>query len=502
MITGRQITKLLSEFHKKGDLTMSAMKSDMCRKTAAKYLQMEDPHNPPRSPHAWLTHPDIFSSVWPEAEVMLHVNPGLEAKSLFEHIMQLHPGVFAEKHLRTFQRRVSQWRAVHGPSVEVYFAQNHPPGEVMQTDWTHASELGVTIAGKAYPHMLCHSVLVYSNWQWATRCTSESLLSLRAGLQAALSRLGRVPRILQIDNSSTATHRLSNDSSERGFTNDFLALVEHFAIQPRTINIGAPNENGDVESLNGHLKRRLKQALLLRGSSDFAEMAAYDAFLSEVLNKANAGRAEKVTQELNVMRGLPCTILPDYQEYEVRVGWQSTIRIKNVAYSVPSRLIKKKVRVRLGETWLEVYFGKELVCKMERSIGPAGGAIIDFRHIIGDLVRKPGAFANWRHRESLFPGVVFRRAYDGFVAALGEKLGEKEYLHLLKLTADTSMAEVELVLVALGAGTEVRLETVRRAMPSYCVATMDLDQPKASLEEYDALLGLSHEEEEEVLHVG
>ncbi len=291
---------------------------------------------------------------------------------------------------------------MHGPAREIHFAQESRPGEVIQTDWTRAAELGITIAGAPYAHLLCHSVLIHSNWEWATRCASESLLSLRSGIQAALSHLGRVPRIWQIDNSSAATHQLSRERKERGFTDDFLLLAAHFEMTPRTINVGCPNENGDVESLNGHLKRRIRQHLLRRGNPEFASLEKYDEFLLEVLHKANATRSQKVALELEVMRELPSTILPDYQEYEVRVGWQSTIRIKKMAYSVPSRLIGTKVRTRVSETRIEVYSGREIVCTLPRRHGCAG-AVIDFRHGIADLVRKPGAFAGWRYRSRSSP---------------------------------------------------------------------------------------------------
>ena len=500
MITPRQINRLLLEFNKKGDVSMSAMKAGITRRTAAKYLKMADPQDPPRAAHTWRTRPDDFAEVWPEAEAMLTAAPELEAKSLFEFFTERFPGRFKEGHLRTFQRRVRQWQLLHGPVREIYFAQETQPGQVMQTDWTHASELGVTIAGVAYPHLLCHSVLIHSNWEWATRCATESLLSLRSGVQAALSRLGRVPRIWQIDNSSTATHRLSNNSAERGFTADFLSIAAHFGLEPRTINVGCPNENGDVESLNGHLKRRIRQHLLLRGSPDFASYDAYDAFLAGVFQNANAARSERVAQELAVMRELPSTMLPDYQEYEVRVSWQSTIRLKTMVYSVPSRLIGTKVRIRLSETAVEVYCGREVACTLVRRHNPSGGAAIDFRHVIADLVRKPGAFAGWRHRESLFPGLIFRKVYDRLVEEFGERRGDRDYLHLLKLAADTSLSEVEEVLSkALEIGTPITLEGVRRAMPGTGFEPMDLAQPVPSLSEYDSLLHTA-DDEEEALH--
>ena len=503
MITARQINRLLLEFNKKGNLTMSAMKAGMTRKTAAKYTKLADPQDPPKKHHTWRTRPDEFADVWPEAEAMLAAAPELEAKSIFEFFLERFPGRFQEMHLRTFQRRVRQWRSMHGAGREIHFAQVRQPGEVIQTDWTHAAELGITIAGGAYPHLLCHSVLIYSNWQWATRCASESLLSLRSGIQAALSHLGRSPRIWQIDNSSTATHRLSGKGKQRGFTDDFLAIAAHFGLEPRTINVGCPNENGDVESLNGHLKRRLNQHLLLRGNAEFANLEAYDGFLAEVLKKGNAGRTVKVAEELELMRELPSSVLPDYQEYEPRVGWQSTIRIKEMAYSVPSRLIGQKVRTRVSETQIEVYCGREVVCTLPRRHGRAG-AVIDFRHVIAELVRKPGAFAGWRHREALFPAVIFRKVYDHFVKALGERRGERDYLHLLKLAADTSLSEVEEALAKLMAGTAtLSLETIRRAMPATGFEPMEMSQPLASLSEYDSLLQASltlDQEEEDMSH--
>jgi hypothetical protein len=505
MITPRQINRLLVEFNRKGNLNMCAMKAGMTRKTAAKYLKMKDPQDPPKTRHTWRTRPDAFLEVGPVAEAMLAAAPELEAKSIFELLLERFPGRFQEGHLRTFQRRVHQWRAAHGPDREIHFAQVSKPGEVIQTDWTHAGELGITIAGAAYVHLLCHSVLIHSNWEWATRCASESLISLRNGIQAALSHLGRSPRIWQIDNSSTATQRLSNAGKQRGFTVEFLAIAAHFGLEPRAINVACPNENGDVESLNGHLKRRMRQHLLLRGSAEFACLEQYDVFLGEVLRKANAGRSVKVAEELELMRELPATLLPDYQEYEVRVGWQSTIRIKEMAYSVPSRLIGQKVRTRVSETQIEVYNGREVVCTLPRRHGRAG-AVIDFRHVIAELVRKPGAFARWRHREALFPTVIFRKVYDRFVADLGEHRGERDYLHLLKLAADTSQCEVEEALEKiLAAGTCLSLETVRRTMPATGFEPLEMAQLTASLSEYDMLLqgaALEERNEEEMPHVG
>ncbi len=464
---------------------MSAMKAGMDRKTARKYLADPARLDRPRPARTWRTRTDPLSAVWPEAERCLAAAPELEAKALFEHLAMRYPAQVSEGQLRTFQRRVRQWRLAQGPAPEVIFPQTHRPGEVLQLDWTHARELGVTIAGQPLDHRLCQAVLPYSNWQWATRCQSESWLSLRAGLQAALFRLGKVPKVLQTDNSSAATHPISGEG-KREFNPEFLSLVAHYGLQPRTIHVGAPNENGDVESHHRHLKRRLEQHLLLRGSRDFASEAAYDQFLAAVLNQANGRRAARVAEELAVMGQLPPARLGEYDEVECRVSSHSTIRVRRVAYSVPARFIGRRLRARVYEQHVEVYHGAEAVVQVPRRPGRA--AVIDYRHVIEALLRKPGAFARYHYREELFPSATYRRAYDRLVQDHGVRPGELEYLRLLKLTAELGIQAVEGLLgelVAPQAG-PWRTASLRSLLcPPPCVAVAE---PTVDLSWYDTLL--------------
>jgi hypothetical protein len=241
--------------------------------------------------------------------------------------------------LRTFQRRVDNWRRRHGPSREVFFAQVHTAGECIQTDWTNANELEVTIAGKDFPHLLVHSVLPFSNWQWAMPCYSESSLSLRSGLQRALWELGGVPLFSQTDQSSTATHQLKRDESRRGFNTEYVALCEHLGLEPRTIAVAMPNQNGDIEAAQGHLKRRLNNHLILRRSRDFPDVAAYAEFVAMVCRGANALRLLKIAEERALLRTLPPTRFPETEELTARVSSYSAARVKECAYSMPSRLI-------------------------------------------------------------------------------------------------------------------------------------------------------------------
>lgn len=498
MITNKQYQRLMSEYEKTGKMVVSAMKADVHPQTARKYVEAARPPAELQAQHTWRTRPDPVAGIWERAEQMLSQAPELEAKELFEYLCAMYGPEAGSVGLalRTFQRRVLAWRLQHGPDKEVFFAQEHLPGQVMQLDWTNANELGVTIAGRLLEHLLCHSVLTYSNWEWASRCQSESLLSLRQGLQASLHQLGAVPERLQIDNSSAATHRV--DSGGREFNPDFLSLVQHYGMKPQTIGIDCPEQNGDVESQNGHLKRRLLQHLLLRGYRDFETVAAYDAFVVKVLHKANDPRRARLAEEFKVMRPLPPTRLSEYDELSCRVSQHSTIRVKRVTYSVPARLIGQEVRVQVYEGQLKVFHGRELLLSLGRATGERR-AVIDYRHLIEHLLRKPGAFAHYVHREELFPDSSFRLAYDRLVADHGERAGRLEYLHLLRLAAELGEAAIS-TLVAEYSGPghpgKWRVADLRRYLGLTQEPTLPELQLQPELASYDALLS------GEVTHVG
>ena len=426
-------------------MTKSALKADVSRPTARKYLNAEQTPHELQAKHTWRTRPDPLAGIWPAALARLQDAPELEAKTLFEYLLEQHPGMVSPKHLRTFQRRVKLWRLQHGRDREVFFPQVWAPGRSLQLDWTHAAELAVTIGGVPCEHLLCHAVLPYSNWEWATRCQSESLLSLRQGLQESLHRLGKAPLELRVDNSSAATHRLGQEG-KREFNPDFVSVCAYYGLTPKTIGISCPNENGDVESANGHLKKRLRQHLFLRGSRDFASEAEYDRFLERVLARANAGRAAKLAEELAVMKALPPTRLAEYDEVVCRVSSASTIRVKKVGYSVPARLIGSQVKVEVAELELRLYSGRQSLLTLPRHRGDRG-VVVNYRHVIDHLLRKPGAFERYRYREQLYPSVIFRQAHDRLVTEQGARRGALEYLRLLKLASEVGESNVELTLV-------------------------------------------------------
>lgn len=320
------------------------------------------------------------------------------------------------------------------------------PGQCLQFDWTHASELAITINGLAYPHQLAHAVLPYSNWEWAVPCQSESVLSLKLGVQEAYWRLGGVTVELQTDQSSTATHQLRRGQSARGLNVEYLAMCAHLGVTPRTIAVKCPNQNGDVESAQGHLKRRLKQHLLLRRSRDFASGGDYAAFVAKVCTGSNLLRAAKVAEEMTCLRALPATRFPQTEALTARVSCYSTARVKNCAYSVPARLIGASVEARVSEAEVSFHYRGEVVALYPRAAGQE--RCIDYRHVIDSLVRKPGAFARYLHREELFPRPVFRQVYDRLQAAEESKASAR-YLRVLQLAATHGEDRVAAALGAL-----------------------------------------------------
>lgn len=485
----------MEEMSKHGQIGQAAMKADMDRKTARKYVAAGKLPSELKQPRDWRTRPDPFEEHWPEIEARLRETPEFEAKTLFDLLQQQHPGRYEDGQLRTLQRHVKRWRAAHGPDREVVLAQQHRPGEAAQTDFTHATELAVTIAGQLFAHLLCVLVLPYSNWQWATVCLSESMLALRKGVQRALFQLGRVPRYHQTDGSTAATHKIPEGQAEhvegnqRPFNTEYVALMRHLGMTPRLIELGEKEQNGDVEASNGAIKRRLEQALLVRGSRDFESVDAWQAFIDETLRKANANRGRRVAEDLAAMRELDAAKLPEYVEEDVRVSEWSTVRVKHCAYSVPSRLIGEWVRVRIFEDRLEVRFADELQLACERLRG-RGLHRIDYRHVIWSLVRKPGGFARYVYREEMFPSLVFRTAYDAIQAARPGTKGDLEYLRILHLAASTMEADVAAALAQLQtAGTLITVDAVKAlTAPAAAVAVPALAAMPVDLTEYDALL--------------
>lgn len=479
----------MREYEKTGNLSKAALRADLDRKTARKYVRAGKLPSQMAADRTWRTRKDPFAQDWERCCKMFEDSPELEAKTVFEWLCRERPGRYQEGQLRTFQRRVRRWRALSGPEQEVFFAQEHHPGKRMSSDFTHMDELNITIGGKAFSHMLCHCVLTYSNWEWASICHSESLLALRTGIQNALTRLGHVPAEHWTDHSTAATHRLSELSGERrGFNRGYLDLMEHFSMQPRTIQVDSPHENGDVESLNGALKRRVNQQLLLRGSREFSDQAAYEQFLHGVLRQVNSSRTKRLSEELKRMPVLDVQRLPEYQVLRCPVRSWGTINVKRRIYSVPSRLIGRTLSVHRYAQHVEVFY-KGVLQLSAPWLRKEREHHINYRHLISSLLRKPGAFHNYRFRSDLFPTPAFKWAYETLCETVNERTAGREYLQILNHAATTMECEVDSALSALCTRGELpRLDAVLAECPRPAPALPAHEPFAVDLGSYDGLL--------------
>ncbi len=378
MVTDQQVRRLRRLDRLGLPAEQAAAKAGMDPKTARKYRWLGQLPSEVRMEHSWRTRSNPFAEVWPRVEGQLNLNPGLEAKTVFAWLQREYPGRFADGQLRTLQRHIKQWRALHGPAKEVFFAQLHEPGRLGASDFTHATRLQITIGGMPFPHLIYHFVLKYSNWEAGTVCFAESFESLSDGLQNALAELGGVPRVHRTD---ALTAAVPPGSDRPTFQRRYESLLRHYGLQGQSINPTKSHENGDVEQSHRQFKRALDQALMLRGSRDFASRSAYEAFLRQLFAQRKQGRQARLAEELAVLRPLPAQRLDASKRIQVRVDSGSTIHVGNNTYSVASRLIGEWVEARLYADHIEVWYAQQRVEQLPRLRG-RGKHRIDYRHII------------------------------------------------------------------------------------------------------------------------
>ena len=487
MTTDQQIRILHEMRRKEKSLETAAAKAGMCETTARKYVRLKKFPSQSKKDHIWRTRSDPFNEAWEEVKAILEDTEGaIEAKALFEELQRRQPGKYADGQVRTFQRRVKLWRALEGPGKEVFFAQEHHPGYLSQTDFTDMKPLDVRVGGQPFAHLVYHFVLTYSNWETGTICFSESYESLAEGLQNALWELGGVPRVHQTDRLSAAVNNLSE---KKEFTQRYRALLNHYNIEGHRGQAGKANENGDVEQRHYRFKKAVEQELLLRGSRDFASVEELKVFYCKLFNRLNAGRRKRFQEELKLLRPLPGRRREDYTPLKVKVSVGSTIRIHNNAYSVHSRLINERVTVRVYADRLEVWYAQKRIETLPRLRGD-GKHFVQFRHIIGWLVRKPGAFANYRYRADLFPSSHFRMAYDNLKAHT-PGWADRQYLKILQLAALESQERTEAAIRRLvEEGVDITFERVEAIVGSdeALQKLKDVHVDEVDLSVYDQLL--------------
>lgn len=487
MITDNQARRLQEMNQKEPTLQRTADKVGVDVQTARKYLRSGALPSQCAPERYWRTRQDPFSDVWGWVVQQLELNNHLQAITLFSALQRQYPGRFQDGQLRTLQRRIKNWRATQGPPREVFFAQVHHPGELCQSDFTSMNSLSITINGHVFRHILYHFILTYSNWETFTICFSESFESLQKGLQEALWELGGVPLAHRTDRLTAA---VSNTTNPAEFTRRYTALMDHYGLEAQKIQAGKANENGDIEQRHYRFKDLVDQALMLRGSRDFNSREEYASFLREVCNQANAGRSDRFAEELQALGRLPVRKIDDFTVLTVSVTRNSTIRVKKNTYSIPSKLIGEKVVVHLYADYLEIRYGRRKLFTLPRLRG-TGKHSINYRHVIDSLVRKPGAFANYRYHEDMFPSSMFRVAYDMLKKA-NPSSADRNYLKILELAAkDSQVAVAEGIRILLNKASALNFEALEAMVSSHQSPDEPIRQvtvESVNLTEYDQLI--------------
>lgn len=452
----------------------------------ARRLERRDFQPSQKGPRTWRTRKDPFATYW-QSEILplLRQAPGLLATTLLEEMQRLHPGEVELGHLRTLQRRIRDWRALEGPDQEIYFPQVHEPGRQCLSDYTDATELGITIDGQILVHKLYQFVMAYSGWRHVEVVLGgESFISLSAGLQNALWRLGGVPQEHRTDHLTAA---YNNQTEHEELTLRYAALCKDYGLRATTNNLGESQENGSVEARQRTLKQALDQALMLRGYRDFSDLSAYQNFVEEVASHMNRRVQKRLAEERPLLRPLPERRSSDYIETTVRVSSNGIFRVSHTTYSAPSRLRGYPLQIRIYTQHIEAYYGSTLVVSAEK--GLRDEAIIDYRHILPILRRKPGALMGWVYRDALFPRQAYRDAWTCLQEHYPERDACRTMIGLLELAADACEAELALRLERiLAAGDLPDLESLRRALRPAQTAPIDPEISVPSLDQYDQLL--------------
>ena len=433
---------------------------------------------------------DIFDT---DIVPLLKAAPGLRSVAIFEEMQRRHPELSSGVR-RTMERRIRTWRALHGEAQEVIFRQLHEPGRMGLSDFTDMADLGITVAGALLDHRLYHFRLVWSGFEHAhVILGGESYVALAQGLQNALWALGGSPIDHRSDSLSAAFRNLDADA-RADLTRRYDALCAHYGMTPSRNNRGVAHENGSVESAHGHLKKTIRDALLMRGSTAFDDLTGYRRFVDEVIAAKNRRAAARIDAERAHLQPLPDRRTSDYEETIVTVTSTSSFTLRKVFYTVPSRLIGHRLRVRLYDDRLDLFVGGTLLMTLARGRAAANGKhghVVDYRHVIHSLRRKPMALLGMVYRDQLFPRDAYRRTFDRLIEKIPERAACRMMVDLLALAHERGCeADLADILAAdIDAGRVPDMTALRRRFAPDPATLPEVVVTLAPLSIYNVLLG-------------
>jgi hypothetical protein len=399
-ITDQQV-KIYMSFKNKQTQEIAAAKAGFSARSARRIDRLE--HQLNQAPRKWRTRPDPLENIWDAVVIpLLQHDQLITPVGIFDHLCEHHADKFPSNSRRTLERRIKQWRHLHGPAKDVMFMQKHDYGALGICDFTHIKSQ-VTITGIPLTHMLFHYRMPASGWAFAQVIYGgESFAAFSDGLQNAFKAAKGVPKILRTDSLSAA---YKNAANQDDLTERFSELAKHYGFKPTRNNRGIAHENGAIESPHGHLKSQLEQALKIRGSYNFETRADYEFFVHHIVQRRNRRVSDNYRQELAALQMLPKNMSVNYTEHYLSVTRTSTVTLRRVTYTVPSRLIQSRLLVRLYDSHLQLYLGTEHVLDLERHFASKNNRArsVNYQHVIDALVKKPRAFRHSQLRDELLP---------------------------------------------------------------------------------------------------
>ena len=443
----------------------------------------------PKQRH-WRTRKDPLAPVWEQTLLpLLQQEPSLSGLTLWEYLDEHHPGQYPPSLLRTLQRRVKLFKATEGADKPVIFRQDVPIGHQGLSDFTHP-DTEITIAGKPFVHLIYQFRLAYSGWRDAHIIQGgESYSALAQGLQNALIKLGGSPLEHRTDSLSAA---YNNHAQEQQLTKHYQALCQHYGMTATRNTKGVSHENGAIETAHRSLKHRIRQAIALRGNGNFDTIADYQTLLNQCTKRLNDYTRTKFEQEQAQLQPLPDTRFMDYIPLSVKVTSTSTIEVRRVLYSVPSRLIGETICIHLYHDKLYGFIAQTCVVELPR-VYPQHATQrirrIDYRHVINALAAKPQAFRFSVFRDELFPDDNYKKLWHYIDQQLAPKQACKWMVTVLKI-ASTHQNEMQFGQDLLTQVTQHQTPDIKQLqnqyLPQQTVPAIEITQH--NLQEYDHLI--------------
>jgi transposase InsO family protein len=475
--------------HRQDDASqeVAAAKAGISVRSGRRIEKSDSPRH--KADRDWRTREDPLAAVWcTELVILLEREPSLTGTTLLEYLEDHYPGHYDQTILRTLQRRIKQWKALNGPERDVIFRQQAVVAQQGFTDFTHPDS-AITIQSVPFKHLLYQFRLAYSGWRSVTLVQGgESYAALACGLQRALQQAGGSPIEHRTDSLSAARNNKQNV-----WTDAYSELCEHYQMQPTRNNLGVSHENGVVECANGSFKRRLSQQLKLRGHHDFDSVEDYQAFIDKVVEKLNRRSHTRFTEEREALQPLPEFQAADYQTLNLKVTRSSTVEVRRVVYTVPSRLIGERVQVRLYHDKLVLHVGQHEALTLPRIYpkpGESRARCVNYKHVIRSLAAKPQAFRYSQLRDDLLPDDNYRQLWQLADQALDTREACKWIVTVLRLAYeyDDEQALGHDLLIGAKAGNFASITGLQARYLTSHQPALNSTSPQHELVSYDELL--------------